>query len=89
MLDGSTPAPLLLLLFQLISHGKFFCIFHVDETCLKLYPWTIVHPTSTLKHVLVIVLFNHCLLVEGSQSIYTVSLISSAVASSDVFFASY
>ena len=75
MLDRSTPSLLLLLLFRLISHGELFCLFHVDENCLKLYPWTIVHTNSPCKHILVNVLFDHCLLVEGSQSLYIVSLI--------------
>ena len=75
MLDGATPAPLLLLLLRLIDNGEFFCLLHVDETCLKLYPWTIVHTTSPCKHVLVNVLFHHFLLVEGYQSLYIVSLI--------------
>ena len=35
MLDGATPAPLLLLLFWLIANGELFCLFRVDETCLK------------------------------------------------------
>ena len=69
------PAPLLLLLFRLIYHGELFCLFHVDETSLKLYPWTIVHPTSPCKHVIVNLLCAHCLLVEGSQSREIVSLI--------------
>ena len=40
----------------------------VDETCLKLHPWTIVHPTSPCKYVIVIRFLYRCLLVEGSQS---------------------
>ena len=75
MLDGATLAPLLLLLFQLVAYGGCSCLLHVDETCLKLYPWTIVHPTLPCKHVLVNLLFHHCLLVEGSQLLYIVSLI--------------
>ena len=61
MLDGATPAPLLLLLLRLIANGDFFLLFHVYETCLKLYPWTIVHPTSPYKHVLIKMLFHHYL----------------------------
>ena len=75
MLDGATLAPLLLLPFRLIAHGESFCLLHVDETCLKLYPWTIFNPTSPCKNVLVNLLFHHCLLVEGSQSLYILSLI--------------
>ena len=75
MLDEATSATLLLLLFRLIAHGEFFCLFHVDDNCLELYPWTIVHTNSPCKHVLVNLLFRHCLLVEGSQFIYIVSLI--------------
>ena len=74
VLDGASQAPLLLPLLRLISHGEFFCLFCVDETCLKLYTWNIVHPTSTCKHIIVKLLFHHCLLVEGSQSLYIVSL---------------
>ena len=37
---------------------------------LNLYPWTIVHPISPCKYVLVNLLFYHCLLVEGSQYFY-------------------
>ena len=54
MLDGATPAPLLLPLFRLIAHGELFWIFNVHETGLKLYPWIIVHPTSPWKHDIVI-----------------------------------
>ena len=75
MLDESTPARLLLLLFRLIVHGELFCLLHVDEDCLKLYPWTIAHPTSPCKHVIVDLLFHNCLIVEGSQSLYIVLLI--------------
>ena len=70
MLDGATPAPLLL-----IVHCGFFCLFRVDETFLKLYSLTIVHPTSPCKHIVVYLLFDHCLLVEGSQSLDVVLLI--------------
>ena len=70
MLDGATPASLLL-----IAHSEFFCLFHVDETCLKLYAFTIVHPTSPCKNVVVYLFFDHCLIVEGSQSLGVVSLI--------------
>ena len=69
MLDGATPAPLLL-----IVHFGFFCLFHVDETCLKLFALTIVHPTSSYKNIVVYLLFHNFLLVEGSQSIDVVSL---------------
>ena len=70
MLDGATPEPLLL-----IVHCDFFCLFHVDETYLKLYPLTIVRPTSPSKHIIVYLLFDHFLLAEGSQSLDVVSLI--------------
>ena len=75
MLDGATPAPLLLLLFWLIDNGEYFCLFHIDETCLKLYPCTIVHPTLPCKYVLLNLLFYHYLPVEGSQLFYIVLLI--------------
>ena len=75
MLDGATPALILLLLFWLISIGGFFCLFHVDDPCLKIYPLTIVHPTLPCKHILVIFLFRRFLLMEGSQSLNIVSLI--------------
>ena len=68
MLDGATPAPLVLLLFQLIARSEFFCLFRVDENFLKLYSWNIVHTTSPYKYVIVIFLFYHCLIVEVSQS---------------------
>ena len=64
MLGGATPAPLLL-----IVHFEFFCLFRVDKTCLKLYPLTIVHPTFPCKHIIIYLLFDHFLLVEGSQLI--------------------
>ena len=70
MLDGATPAPLML-----IVNCEFFCLFHVDETCFKLYDLNIVHTTSPCKHIVVYLLFDHCLLVEGSQSLDVVSLI--------------
>ena len=70
MLDGATPAPLLL-----IVHCELFCLLHVDDTCLKLYALTIVHPTSPCKHIVVYLLFDHCLLVEGYQLLDVVSLI--------------
>ena len=70
MLDGATPAPLLL-----IVHCGLFCLFRVDETCLKLYALTIDHPTSPCKHIVAYSLFDHCLLVEGSRSLDVVSLI--------------
>ena len=75
MLDGATLTPLLLLLFRLIAHGEIFCLFHVDETCLKLYPWTIVHTTSPCNHVILNLLFHRYLLVEGSKLLYIVSSI--------------
>ena len=74
MLGGATPALLLFILFQLIDHGELFCLLRVDETCLKLYPCTIVHPTSPCRYVLVN-FFYHFLLVEGYQSFNIVSLI--------------
>ena len=70
MLDGPTFALLLL-----IVYCESFCLFHVDETCLKLYALTIVHPTSPCKDIVVYLLFDHCLLVEGSQSLDIVLLI--------------
>ena len=70
MLDVDTPAPLLL-----IFHCEFFCLLHVDKTCLKLYALTILHPTSPFKYIVVYLLFDNCLLVEGSQLIDVVSLI--------------
>ena len=70
MLDGATPAPLMLMV-----NCEFFCLFHVDDTCFKLYPLTIVHPTLPCNHVIVYLLFDHCLLVEGTQSLDIVTLI--------------
>ena len=64
MLDGATPELLLL-----IVNCKLFCLLHVDETCLKLYALTTVHPTPPCKYIVVYLLFDHCLLVEGSQSL--------------------
>ena len=86
MLDGATPAPLQLLLLWLIAHGELSCLLHVDETCLKLYSWTIVHPTLPCKSVLINLLFLHFLLVEGSQLIDIVSLIIRLVLISDECF---
>ena len=74
MLDRDTPAPLYLLLSRLISYGVCFCLVYVDESCLKLYPWTILHPTLPWKYVLVNFLFCNCLVVEGPQSFYIVLL---------------
>ena len=75
MIDGATPAPLLFLFSRLIFHCEFLCLFLVDETCLKLYPLSIVHPTLPCKHVIVYLFFDHCLLVEGSQLLDIVLLI--------------
>ena len=58
----------------LVVRGECLFFFHVYETCLKLYPWTIVHPTSPCKYFLVNLLFYNCLLVEGSQCFYVGSL---------------
>ena len=75
MLDGATLAPTLLLFFQLIVHGEFFCTFHVDETCFKMCPWNIVHAISPCKNIIVYLLFDHYFLVEGSQSLGIILLI--------------
>ena len=61
--------------FRLIVSCEFFCLFHVDEDCLKLYPLTIVHPTLPFKNIIVYLLFDHCMLMEGSQLLDIVSLI--------------
>ena len=70
MLDIPTFA---LLLF--IVHCESFCLFHVGETFLKLYALTIVHPTSPCKHIVIYLLFDHCLLLEDSQLLDVVFLI--------------
>ena len=62
-------------LFCLITRGEWFFLYLVYENYLKLYPWNIVHPNSPCKPVLVNLLFSHCLIVEGSQLFYIVSLI--------------
>ena len=66
---------------------RFFCFFSVDFSLWVIVPlpcwWylfktlslTIFHPTSTCNHVIVYLLFDHCLLVEGSQSLDVISLI--------------
>ena len=69
MIDGATPEPILLIL-----HCELFCLFQVYENCLELYPLTTVHTTSPCKHIVVYLLFHNCLLVEGSHSIYIISL---------------
>ena len=66
---------LFLPLIRLITSGECFRLFHVDETFLKLFPWTIVHPALPCKNVIVNLLFHHCLLAEGFRSFYIVSLI--------------
>ena len=70
MLDGATPTLLLL-----IVHCEFFLLFHVEETCFELYALTIVHHTLHFKQIFVYLMFDHCLLVEGSQYLDVVSLI--------------
>ena len=70
MLDGATPALLLL-----IVHCELFCLFHVENIFLKLYALTIFHPTSLCKHIVVYLLFDNFLLVEGSQSFDVILLI--------------
>ena len=66
------PAPIFLVHWfsWLIVHGEWLCFVHVDEACLKLYPWNIVHPTLPRKYVLVYLLFCRYLLVESSQPFY-------------------
>ena len=71
MLWGATPAPfpLVSLFYWLIVHDECLCFVYVDDTCLKLYPWTIVHPTFPWNYVIVSFFFlelsvlacNNCL----------------------------
>ena len=57
----------IIFLIRRIVHVEFLCFVHVDEICLKLYPWNIVHLTSPCKYILIYLLFYNCLLMEGSQ----------------------
>ena len=81
MFGGATPASLLLLLLRMIACGECFCFVHVDKNVFKAYYWTVTHPNFPCKSFLVYLLFRYCLLVEGSNYFYIVSLIVCSVFS--------